>query len=477
MKIRMSDFHYLLECLFDSFTDLSMCTAEGKCLKVKTDNPGSAVGLLQSSLLIKKFFPLTEDSIFFHNEATLGCTRFGSVQFIFAESGFLFSYNHQFDIPWCSEKNCLQSFVKIPPFPLVEKGRTNEFIFESFKSQPQLPENFSQELKEVIKKIQLFKDKVRQTIRWNTSFFTKENIQNYLEECKEEAHTKIKQKVFSQAQIEIPFLNQHLLKIKIISDELGLKIDFQGTSQEKNTAETNFGISLPELLTDSVCFQILSQYFQFSHKMNSATFSLFQIVKPLNSFIGSKNSQHLISAEQWGIPLLQTAIHQALWKMYGKNQTSPHNYFPLNIQFSDEKNFLRLTLPNGRAFYQNNNYNQDKGYFAKNNSDGSFIPDLLAFEKLGLQIISISERASKHPKGTHPTSPGWSLKLKTTKPLKALNFPDIANISPKADKILAPFETCQIEMNDQVLSENSFCFEVPANKELVLSSGYSTAVL
>lgn len=477
MKIRLSDFHYLLENLFESFTELSMSTMEGKCLKVKTENLGNSVGLLQSPLLVKKFFALTDDSIFFHNEATLGCTQFGSIQFVFSESGFLFSHNHQFEIPWCDQKNCFQNFIKIPPFPLLEKGKLNEFIFESFKTNPHLPDNFNQELKDIVKKIQVFKDKVRQTIRFNPHFFTKEVLQNYLDECKEEAHTKIKQKVFSQAQIEIPFLGQHLLKIKVISDELGLKIDFQGTSPEKNNDQNNFGISLPELLTDSVCFQMLSQYFQFSHKMNSASFSLFQIIKPLNSFVGSKSTQHLISAEQWGIPLLQTALHQALWKMYGKNQTSPHNYFPLNIQFKDENQFLKLNLPNGRAFYQNNNYNQDKGYFAKNNSGGAFIPNLLDFEKIGLQVISISERVSKFPKGSHPSSPGWCLKLKTIKPLKVLNFPDIINLTPKTDKNLTPFEPCQIEVGGVTLLENSFCFDVPSNTEVILNSGYSTSVL
>lgn len=474
----MSDFHYLLESLFDSFTELSMTTTDGKCLKVKTDNLGNSQGLMQSALLLKNFFPITDDSIFFHNEATLGCTQFGSVQFVFSEAGFLFSCNQKFEIPWCNEKNCFQNFIKIPPFPLMEKGKLNEFIFESFKTNSQLPSHFTEDLRTIVKSIQRFKDKVRQTVRLNPHFFTKEVLQNYLEECKEEAHTKIKQRVFSQAQVEIPFLGQHLLKMKVISDELGLKIDFQGTSPEKSNAQENFGISLPELLTDSVCFQMLSQYFQFSHKMNSSTFSLFQIIKPQNSFVGSKNTQHLISAEHWGIPLLQTGLHQALWKMYGKNQTAPHNYFPLNVQLKthDDK-FIKIHIPNGRAFYLNNNYNQDKGYFTKNNSDGSLLPNLEAFEQLGIQVLSISERTSKFQKGTHPTGPGWTLTLKTTKVLKVLNFPDIVLAGSKNDKILSNYESSQIELDGKTLNENNFCFEVPANSVFQLSSGYSPAIM
>lgn len=478
MKTRMSDFHYLLECLFESFPELSMTTSEGKCLKVKTENLGNSVGLMQSPLLLKNFFPITEDSIFFHNEATLGCTQFGSIQFVFAESGFLFCLNHPFAVPWCNEKNCFQNFLKVPPFPLMEKGKLNEFIFESFKGNAVLPTNFTEDLKSVVKSILQFKDKVRQTVRLNPQFFTKEVLQNYLDECKEEAHTKIKQKVFSQTQVEIPFLSQHILKMKVISDELGLKIDFQGTSQEKNNPQDNFGISMPELLTDSVCFQMLSQYFQFSHKMNSATFSLFQIIKPMSSFVGSKNTQHLISAEQWGIPLLQTGLHQALWKMYGKNQTAPHNYFSLNLQFKKESGeFLKLCLPNGRSFYQNNNYNQDKGYFTKNNSDGSLIPNLEALNKMGLQVISLSERNSKFQKGTHPTGPGWILTLKNKIPLKAINFPDIALLGNKNDKILSNFESCQIELNGKLLSDKDLCFDIPINSDIQLSSGYSPAIM
>lgn len=478
MKIRLSDLHYLIECLFESFPELSMITSDGKCLKVKTDNPANSVGLMQSPLLLKSFFPITEDAVFFHNEATLGCTQFGSVQFVFSAAGFLFSCNQKFEVPWCNEKNCFQNFIKIPPFPIVEKGKLNDFIFESFKSNPQLPKQFTEDLKNVVKAIQRFKDKVRQTVRLNPHFFTKEVLQSYLEECKEEAHTKIKQKVFSQTQIEIPFLNQHLLKMKVISDELGLRIDFQGTSFEKNSPSENFGVSLPELLTDSVCFQILSQYFQFSHKMNSYTFSLFQIIKPLNSFVGSKNTQHLISAEQWGIPLLQTGLHQALWKMYGKNQTAPHNYFSLNVQLkTNDGKYLKIQLPNGRAFYSNNNYNQDKGYFTKNNSDGSLIPNLESFEQLGIEVISISERTTKFQKGTHPTGPGWTLKLKTSQALKILNFPDITTLGNKNDKILSNYENCQIELDGVILSENNFCFEIPANSHLQLTSGYSSAIM
>lgn len=470
MKVRLSDFHYLLEQLAEPFTELSISSIEGKCLNVKTTTVQNSVGLIQSPSLIKKFFPLSDDSIFFHNEPTLGCTQFGTIQFIFSESGLLFSCIEDFQIPWNGNSNCLQDFIKIPPFPLVEKGVLNEFIFESFKGNPKLPLNFNDRLKNIVKKIQLYKDQVKQTVKVHPQLFSKEVFQKYLDECRQEADAKIKQKVMSQTQVEFPFMNNALLRLKLTSEESGLKIDFQGTN---SSAE----LCLPEILTDSVCFHLLSQYFQFSHKMNSAIFSLFQIVKPLNSFVGSKNTNQLIHAEQWGIPLLQTALHHALWKMYGKNQTPPHNYFNLNVQFKNDSKVLHFTLPNGRSFYHINNYNNDKGYFTKNNSDGSKTPSMQEFNEIGLEIISLIERPLKSTKCSHSASPGWVLKVKATRHLQLQYYPDIIFDFMKKDKALSDYEPSQIELNGLLLPRNQTVFEIPEGSELLLFSGTSPSCL
>lgn len=471
MKLRLSDFHFLLESISEPFDNFSISTSEGKCLKVKTQFPYLTLGLMQAPQLIKAFFPLTEGSIFFHNEPTLGCTQFGSVQFVFSQSGFIFCFNKKFSIPWGQVNNCSQDFIKIPPFPIVEKGKINDFIFESLKSNKAITNHFINEMKQTLGVLLKFKDQFQNLVKASPQLFTKDVCQKYLEECYEEVNFKLKQKVFSQAQAEIPFLSTDLLKLKLVSDEMGIKIDFQGTSPSSQ-------IALTDLFTDGVCFNILSHYFQFSHKMNSATFSLFQIAKPVNSFVSSKNTNMLILAENWGAPLLKTALHNCLWKMYGKNQTAPHNYFALPIQLkSDSGTALNFNLNNGRSFYTQNNYNQDKGYFSKNNSDGSLFPKISAFEELGIKVIALEERPVKVTKAAQSSSPGWILKVRTTQKIQLSYFPDIVARSIKIDKLLTGYEASQIVLNGEPLVGKNLSYEIPENSELVFMSGFSSSVI
>lgn len=470
-QVRLSDFHFLLDCLSEPFDNFSILTLDDKCLKVKTSIPFLTLGLMQGPILLKSFFSLTDDAIFFHNEPSLGCSQFSSIQFVFSQNGFNFCIIKSFPMSFESTQNGSQISLKIPPFPVVENNKINTFIFDSLKLNPSISIEFVDLLKSSINDLLIFKDQFSHLVKTSSPYFTKEVCQKYLHFCAEEAQFKFKQKVYSQSQTEIPIGGSRFLKLKLQTDEMGIKIDFQGTSPSDQ-------LSLNDLATDSVCFSLLCQYFQMSHKMNSAVFSLFQIIKPMNSFVSSKNTTNLIASEKLGIPLLLTALHHCLWKIYGKNQTAPHNYFNLPVQIKNDHNdYLHFNLLNGRSFYFQNNYNQDKGYFSKNNSDGSLFPTLAQFEKIGLQVLSISERPLKSIKLSVSGSPGWILKLKTKKKLSLTFFSDSITHSLNLEKNLTAYEPSQVLLNHKQISGDFFAGDVAENSELTFISGYSPSII
>ncbi len=469
-QIRLSDFHFLLDCLSEPFDNFSISTLDDNCLKVKTSIPFLTLGLMQGPQLLKSFFALTDDVVFFHNEPSLGCTQFSSIHFIFSKNGFNFCINKSFPMSFENTQNSRNVALKIPPFPIVENNKINNFIFDSLKLNPSISDEFIDLLRSSINDLLIFKDQFSHLVKTSSHFLTKEVCQKYLQFCAEEAKFKFKQKVYSQSQTEIPFGGSHLLKLKLLTDEMGIKIDFQGTSPSDQ-------ISLSDLATDSVCFSLLCQYFQMSHKMNSSVFALFQIIKPMNSFVSSKITNNLIASEKLGVPLLMTALHHCLWKIYGKNQTAPHNYFTLPVQIkNDHGDYLYFNLLNGRSFYFQNNYHQDKGYLSKNNSDGSLFPTLAQFEKLGLQVLSVSERPLKSIKSSASGGPGWIFKLRTKQKLSLTFFSDPIANSFNLEKNLTVYEPTQVLINHKPISGDSFTGEVPGNSELTFISGYSPSI-
>ncbi|MCB0368623.1 MAG: hypothetical protein KDD45_04045, partial [Bdellovibrionales bacterium] len=202
------------------------------------------------------------------------------------------------------------------------------------------------------------------------------------------------------------------------------------------------------------------------------------ISKPSSSFVGAKNSSSLVFAKNWGSAILNTAIHHCLWNMYGKNQTAPHNYFSPSLQFKTETDkTLNFNLPNGKAYHFQNNYNQDKGYLVKNNSDGSHFPKIQDFKNMGLEIISLKQRPIKNQKNGLVSGPGWVLTLKTNEKLSLNYFLDITKSVELKNKLLTSGEESQIYINNQALSSDDFFTEIPKNSEIIIKSGYSFGVI
>ncbi|MCK6600031.1 MAG: hydantoinase B/oxoprolinase family protein, partial [Bdellovibrionaceae bacterium] len=444
-QTRWSDFHHLIECLSEPFNScgFSFLKPDGKCLHVKTSLSQTTLGLMQSPMLIKNFFPLDEDTIYFHNEPSFGCLTYGGIQFIFLQSGFLFCVQEKFDFLWNTEsKGKPTDPLKIPPFPLIEKGKINDFIFESFKANPNLKSDFSEQLKSTLKKIQLFKQNFSHLTTKYPQFFTDEFTQKYLDYCLDEARFKIRQKVLSQSGYECELTTKETFRVKLATDESGVKIDFQGTSAPQK-------IGFSDLFTDGVCFHFLSHCYQFSHKMNSATFSLFKIIKPQHSLVAAKQLSPLVLAENYGVPILKTALHSCLWNIYGKNQTAPHNYFQPIMQFQKEStDFLNMKINNGRSFYFMNNYQQDRGYYLKNNSDGHDFPGMNEFSNFGIEVVSCEEFNSSdvNALSQQPPSNAWKLVLKSSQNLKFILFPEIIAKILTKDKNLSERTHMVIEL-------------------------------
>lgn len=468
---RLSEFHFYLDSILSSFENIAILNVQGKCLKVKTGKPQLSVGLMQSPNLVKNFFKLNPSEILIHNEPSLGCTSFEEIYFIFNTGNFTFCISEEFDFKWTISATRDQEIIRIPPFPIYEKNQINSFLMESLKNNPLCSSEITDKIYKTVTKILKFIESVNM-ITQSYTFLTEVTVQeNYLKECKEEAFFKIKQKEFLQSSSEVSLKNKEVLKVKIISDELGLKIDFQGSQTSKN-------ILLPDLLTDSLCFDFISHLYQFSHKMNSATFSLLQITKPLNSLVSSKGQPPLLISEKLGKAVILNALHLTTWKMYPKLTQLPQNYYSAKLQlYNKSKNkYLKLDIPTGKTLYSIDPLNHERINFL-NHSDGSSIPDIIDFYNIGTEVTILKDKPFTSGKNNNSSSKGWLFKLNTQDHLEVIFITDYGLENSSKEKKLQYSDISYIEVNNQKILDSFGVIELKPGDELTIHSGSSPELL
>lgn len=329
METRTSDFHFFLKSVSQRFTSVSIFNSEFKCLHINTPYINNSVGLMTSLKTLKNFFPWDGSLVVIHNDPLLGCSQSNRIQFLFSSESFHFCIEESFNCTWDFTKK----MIKIPPIPIVENGQINMQMVDALTAQGDCPTGLNQFFRAVLKKIEKFQADYKNLMKSHAHFSDKDLHKDYLSSVGNSSLKTIKSKTYVSAQVEYEFDPGTFLKIKASTSEIGVRIDFQGTTNHPS-------IQMADPITDSICFSFFADYFQFADLMNDATFSHFQIAKPTQSLANSKTFTNKVYSDYCGADVIQQALLDC-WT----EKTNLKSYLVL-------KSYIQFTGANGTVDFQ-----------------------------------------------------------------------------------------------------------------------------
>lgn len=333
---------------------------------------------MQGLKTLKNFFVWDGSQIVIHNDPLLGCSQTNRIQFLFSVESFYFSVEESFDLAWDFE----EKIIKIPPIPIVEHQRVNSDLLDNLTKQIDCPPGLNRFFLSIIQKIEKFQLDFKNAIRANQAYTSKEVHKEYLNLSANYSLTTIKSKTYFSSQLEYELDAVSLLKIKLTTSELGIRIDFQGTT-------TNSIVQLADNTTDSICFHFFADYFQFNDLMNEATYSHFQITKPTHSFVNSKAFNNRLYSDLCGPDLINQALLDCLSeKLTLKSFLALKHYYQLTEPACNEHR-LDFSFPNSRPIGSlGNSYLFEPLLCSRPTPNGFHIPDFEQFSSFGLEVTN-----------------------------------------------------------------------------------------
>lgn len=376
MDTRISDFHFFLNTVGQRFSCISLFNSEFKCLHISTPHSNNSVGLMQSLKILKNFFAWDGSQVVVHNDPHLGCSRSDRIQFLFSADSFHFCIEESFPLPWDFDKK----IIKIPPIPLVENNRVNTQLLETLTNHTDCPVGLNEFFLSILQKIEKFQTDFKNTLKITKDFGNKEVHKNYLAASANCSLSAIQSRSYCLSQVELEFEGHSFLKLKVTTSEQGIRIDFQGTSN-------NSQIQLTDLATDSICFHFFADYFQFRDMMNEATYSNFQIAKPTHSFANSKLFTNKIYSDLCGPDL----VNQALLETVSERLTlKPYLLMRPYYQIKDPNSkcrILEFSFPNSKPIGSLGiAFMYEPLLCTRPMPGGFYIPDLREFKNFGLEV-------------------------------------------------------------------------------------------
>lgn len=336
METRTSDFHFFLKSVSQRFTSVSIFNSEFRCLHINTPHANNSVGLMTSLKTLKNFFPWDGSLVVIHNDPLLGCSQSNRIQFLFSSESFHFCIEESFNCTWDFTKK----MIKIPPIPVVENSRINTQMVEALTAQGDCPTGLNDFFFSVLKKIEKFQSDFKNLMKAHAQFGSKDLHKEYLSTIGNSSLKTIKSKTYVSSQVEYEFEAGAILKIKASTSEIGIRVDFQGTTNHPS-------IQMADPITDSICFSFFADYFQFADLMNDATFSHFQIAKPTQSLVNSKTFTNKIYSDHCGADIIQQALLDC-WT----EKTNLKSYLILKsyIQFTSNTGMVEFQMANAKPF-------------------------------------------------------------------------------------------------------------------------------
>lgn len=375
MNTRASDFHFFLKSVSQRFTSVGIFNSDFKCIHIRTPYANNSVGLMTSLKTLKNFFPWDYSLVVIHNDPLLGCSQSNRIQFLFSVGLFHFCIEESFKFTW----DLTKKMIKIPPIPIVENNNINTQMVDALTAQGDCPTGMKDFFLLTLNKIEKFKADFKNLLKGHSQFSNKDLQKNYLNTVASSSLKTIKSKAYVSAQIEYEFEAGALLKLKSSTSESGIRVDFQGTTHHPS-------IQMADLVTDSICFNFFANYFHFADLMNEATFSLFQITKPTQSFANSKTFPHKIYSDHCGGDVIQQALLDC-WT----EKTNLKSYLLLKsyVQFTSATGTVEFQLANSKPLESAAVTNDFEPLVSSRPTPGGYhLPTLKNFNHVGVDVKS-----------------------------------------------------------------------------------------
>lgn len=435
MDTRTTDFHFFLKSVSLKFTSVAVFNSEFKCLHIQTPFSNNSVGMMTGPKTLKNFFPWDGSQVVVHNDPLLGCSQSDRLQFIFSAESFHFCIEETFATRWDFSKK----MIKIPPIPVVENNRANTQLIDALTSQGDCPSSVRDFVLTTLQKIEKFQFDFKNILKGHANFTNKDFHKDYLNTVSNSSLKTIKSKTYVSSQIEYEFGAQSLLKLKTSTSELGVRIDFQGTTNHAT-------IQMPDSVTDSICFSFFADYFQFSDLMNEATFSHFQIAKPTQSFVNSKVFTNKIYSDHCGVDL----INQALLDCWSeKTNLKPYLLLKPYFQLTSGSDSLDFNLGNAKPIGSAGLTYNFEPLLASRPTPGSMtMPNLLDFNHAGMDVKS-SQYQFRSPKAKETNDFQAVLDLESLRPIQMAFMNPCIPSKIKSGKLKSVLVKPTITVNDK----------------------------
>lgn len=341
MTYHLELFHTLLN---DFLTGNSaLLTLEGEVLAVRGPVAFNAGTLPAAAANTVKYLKLQEGDIVLLNDPYSGGSVLSSFTFVVALSEDLLlvkSISHS--NCWALTNSIEQEGLRIPPTPIRQNGKLNDMILQAMQGHPACPPNFagwiSTQCDLLLKECKRFVH-ATEVIDLELDM---DLIQQYLKLSRQMAQHKISEAAGGETRVDIKLDNGELIRMNVEVVEGKVALDFSGTTASKT-------VNLTEAATFGTCFQWIANYYGFADYMNSGTFTVFQMTKPLGCLLNSKYPAPVFKGMTDGVAALQLGLQTAFSHIQPKRETAPDATSALRLQLKTDAHSLGLTLHGGHG--------------------------------------------------------------------------------------------------------------------------------
>ncbi len=335
----------LLHHFFESFCPLNaaLINGEGEALYIRTDNSLHNATLLTATQTVMAYLPLQVGDIGLLNDPYSGGSTLNELTFVvkITEAGpqsLWLTWRRQFSEAVIFAKSVEEEGLRIPPTPIYQNKKPNQFILDAMAGHPLCPSGFSPWVTGICRELEAKVALFNKVLRKQKISLTKADQKDYLQSTRDLVRHKISEAASGETRVEVFLDNKEMIRLQMDIHEGLVKMDFAGTSASKT-----------HLLTESaaygVCLGALAQFYGFTETMNSSTFSILEVTKPSHCLLNAKYPAPLSAGSMAVKAALQTAISLALAHIHTKKQKAMSAYCPLEIELqksTGETQFIRL---------------------------------------------------------------------------------------------------------------------------------------
>lgn len=435
---------------------------EFQLLHVQSRHPLDFTSLPLAATQAMQFFNLKDGDLVLLNEPTSGGLGAGDLTWITSVRGLIVGFRESYTTPWTLSAKRDEEGLRIPPTPLRLNGELNANLLEILCQQGNAScqsDTFKQTVLNAIQTSRALSERLSRALELRPEVLDKDQQKKHLAASRNYFLKKILDRVHGETRVDMPLRTGEVLKLKVSSDDDGIKIDFSGSTPGQK-------LFMPESWTQSAVIAFVMDYINEKEFFNQGSFSSINLIKPQQSFLSAKTQQALAPAQRLGVSSLWSALHLAFFELQPKSFPALHDYFSLQLQWNSQQGPKDFFLPSGSGAFRDRE--SSSGYLLNRHTRTS----LAAFNgDSHFEVIDLHERKLSSQKTALSGGSGWSLKLKILQPVTMHWYGNNIKFPYRFPKNLSAVEPAEILVNNEARNDVMGRLDLQAQDELVLNSG------